>query len=121
MAMANSHHHNLNKSPAIRQLVDDALIDVTANNRVSSDIKLAYINDWKQQIMSLLADMPLPAGLRNEMHLCETARLLSPSNFRNKVEGILHKIKAESLFYETGLTIYQQNRSMPDDVFFADF
>jgi len=115
--MANPH----NQSPAIRQLVDDALLDVTANNRVTSDIKLAYINDWKQQVTSLLADMPLPAGLSNEIHLCETARLLSPSNFRNKVEGILSKIKTDSSFYNTGLTIYQQNRSMPDDVFFAVF
>ena len=115
--MAHSHNH----SPAIRQLVDDALLDITAHDRVTSDIKLAYIDDWKQQIMSLLADMPLPAGLSNEIHLCETARLLSPSNFRNKVEGILSKIKAESAFYNTGLTIYQQNRSMPDNVFFVVF
>ncbi|NQZ49036.1 MAG: hypothetical protein HRT95_02275 [Moritella sp.] len=115
--MAHSHNH----SPAIQQLVDDALLDITAHDRVTSDIKLAYIDDWKQQIMNLLADMPLPAGLSNEIHLCETARLLSPSNFRNKVEGILCKIKAESAFYNTGLTIYQQNRSMPDDVFFAVF
>ena len=110
-----------NKNPAIRQLVDDALLDITANNRVTSDIKLAYINDWKQQVTILLADMSLPVGLSNEIHLCDTARLLSPSNFRNKVEGILSKIKADSLFYQTGLTIYQQNRIMPDDVFFAVF
>ncbi|QUM78839.1 hypothetical protein HWV01_00035 [Moritella sp. 5] len=110
-----------NQNPAIRQLVDDALLDITANNRVTSDIKLAYINDWKQQVTTLLADMPLPAGLSNEVHLCETARLLSPSDFRNKVEGILSKIKADSSFYQTGLTIYQQNRNMQDDVFFAVF
>ena len=115
--MAHSHNH----SPAIQQLVDDALLDITAHDRVTSDMKLAYIDDWKLQIMNLLADMPLPAGLSNEIHLCETARLLSPSNFRNKIEGILSKIKAESAFYNTGLTIYQQNRSMPDNVFFAVF
>jgi len=118
--MANSYNQS-STTAVVRQLVDDALLDVTANNRVTSDIKLAYINDWKVQVSSLLADMPLPAGLRNEVHLCDTARLLSPANFRNKVEGILAKIKADSSFYETGLTIYQQNRSMPDDVFFAVF
>ncbi|PKH05575.1 hypothetical protein [Moritella sp. Urea-trap-13] len=113
--------HPHNQSPAIRQLVDDALLDITAHDRVTSDIKSAYINDWKQQVTSLLADMPLPPSLSSEMHLCETARLLSPANFRNKVEGILSKIKADSSFYDTGLTIYQQNRTMSDDVFFAVF
>lgn len=118
--MAESHNQG-SANVAIRQLVDDALLDITANNRVTSDIKSAYINDWKQQVVKLLADMPLPTGLRNEMQLCETARLLSPASFRNKVESILAKIKSESSFYATGLTIYQQNRSMPNDVFFAVF
>lgn len=118
--MANTYHHS-SSTTAIRQLVDDALLDITANNRVTSNIKRAYIDDWKLQVTSLLADMPLPAGLRNEIHLCETARLLSPSNLRNKVEGILNKIKVDSSFYDIGLTIYQQNSSMPDDVFFAIF
>lgn len=106
---------------AMRQLVGDAVLDITAHDRVMSDIKSAYINDWKQLVTSLLADMPLPPGLSNEIHLCETARLLSPINFRNKVEGILNKIKIDSVFYDTGLIIYQQNRTMSDDVFFAVF
>jgi uncharacterized protein with von Willebrand factor type A (vWA) domain len=118
--MANP-HHNSSVTIAMRQLVDDAVLDITAHDRVTSDIKSAYISDWKQQVTSLLADMPLPPGLSNEIHLCETARLLSPVNFRNKVEGILNKIKVDSAFYDTGLTIYQQNRTMSDDVFFAVF
>ncbi|GIC78914.1 hypothetical protein [Moritella sp. F3] len=118
--MANP-HNNSSVTLVMRQLVDDAVLDITAHDRVTSDIKSAYINDWKQQVTSLLADMPLSPGLSNEIHLCETARLLSPINFRNKVEGILSKIKMDSSFYDTGLTIYQQNRTMSDDVFFAVF
>ncbi|WP_017223423.1 hypothetical protein [Moritella dasanensis] len=114
-------HNNSTVTMAMRQLVDDAVLDITAHDRVTSDIKSAYINDWKQLVTSLLADMPLPPGLSNEIHLCETARLLSPINFRNKVEGILNKIKIDSAFYDTGLNIYQQNRAMSDDVFFAVF
>lgn len=118
--MANP-HHNSSVTIAMRQLVDDAVLDITAHDRVTSDIKSSYIKDWKQQVTSLLADMPLPPGLSNEIHLCETARLLSPVNFRNKIEGILSKIKSDSLFHDTGLIIYQQNRTMSDDVFFAVF
>ncbi|MFT7683549.1 MAG: hypothetical protein ACI935_003045 [Moritella dasanensis] len=114
-------HNNSTVTMAMRQLVDDAVLDITAHDRVTSDIKSAYINDWKQLVTSLLAEMPLPPGLSNEIHLCETARLLSPINFRNKVEGILNKIKIDSVFYDTGLIIYQQNRTMSDDVFFAVF
>ncbi|MFT5809112.1 MAG: hypothetical protein ACI9LG_003443 [Moritella dasanensis] len=114
-------HNNSTVTMAMRQLVGDAVLDITAHDRVMSDIKSAYINDWKQLVTSLLADMPLPPGLSNEIHLCETARLLSPINFRNKVEGILNKIKIDSVFYDTGLIIYQQNRTMSDDVFFAVF
>ncbi|QFI39558.1 hypothetical protein FR932_17900 [Moritella marina ATCC 15381] len=114
-------YNNSSVTMAMRQLVDEAVLDITAHDRVTSDIKSAYINDWKLQVTSLLADMPLPPGLSNEIHLCETARLLSPINFRNKVEGILCKVKVDSSFYDTGLTIYQQNRTMSDDVFFAVF
>lgn len=104
-----------------QQLVDNALLDITASNRVASEVKLSYIHDWRTQVLTLLADMPLSDGLRNEIHLCETARLLSPASFRHKVEGILAKIQTNALFYTAGITIYQQNKSMPDEVFFAVF
>jgi len=105
----------------LNSLVDDALLDITANNRNISALQKKHINHWKTQIVSLLAESKLPPALSNEMTLCEMARLLAPAQFRHKVDSLLEKIQDESIFYRQGCEITSQNSAMSDDIFLAVF
>ncbi len=102
-------------------LVEHALTEIYASNRYSSETIQNHIHNWKRQVTVLLADTPLPEYLRNELHLFETAKLLSPAGFRRNLDSILSKLTVESSFYTMGRKLTQQNHTMPDEVFCATF
>lgn len=116
-----SHISHREQDPNGSDLVEHALTEIYASNRFSSETVQNYILSWKREVTALLADTPLPDHLRNELHLCETARLLSPAGFRCNLDSILSKISVESSFYTLGQKLAQQNQTMLDEVFFATF
>ena len=114
--MAHSFSTSLPQS-ATQALVESALLDITASDRNRSRLKMVYIDNWKLHLLNLLADMPVPSALRDEIYLCDNARLLSHASLRSQVSTLLAKLSTDSAFYPHGVSIYQQNRGMPDEVF----
>lgn len=105
----------------LKSIVDDAFIEVSETNREANDAEKKYISDWKAQLVSLLAETPLPQLLSQEITLYETSSLLTPQQFRRKIDFVLDKISEESDFYEQACTLNIQNRAIADDFFFIIF
>ncbi|WP_019615301.1 hypothetical protein [Psychromonas ossibalaenae] len=108
-------------SSIFSSLIDETLLEITTQSRNADDAQISFIENWKNDLISLLAEAPMPASLNNEITLCEMSRLLSPIKLRSKVPSILQKIQADSNFYQSGISLLQQNQTMPDTVFFAVF
>ncbi|MEH6453756.1 MAG: hypothetical protein V7782_12040 [Psychromonas sp.] len=101
--------------------VDDALLDISLKDRSQNPLQKKHIDQWKSNIVALLADSTLPPALSNEVTLCEMTRLLAAEKFRNTVFSLLDKIKGQSSFYDQACEINNQNSNMTDEVFLAVF
>jgi len=107
---------------SLKFVVDDAFVDIsdthsTAVNRAEK----ASIEDWKNQLISLLAENPLPSELSQEITLYETSKLLTRQQLRGKVDFILAQLTEQSDFYEKAVLLNNQNRDLSDDYFAVIF
>jgi uncharacterized protein with von Willebrand factor type A (vWA) domain len=102
---------------SLKFIVDDAFIDISENSRKANQAEKNSVNEWKEQLVSLLEDNPLPLCLSQEITLYEASNLLTTQQLRRKINFILDKITEQSDFYEQARDLVAKNSALSDEYF----
>lgn len=102
---------------SVKFIVDDAFIDISENSRKANATEKNSVNEWKEQLVSLLEDNPLPLCLSQEITLYEASNLLTPEQLRRKINFILDKITEQSDFHEQARDLVTKNSALSDEYF----
>jgi len=103
---------------SLRFVIDDAFIDISESHSAEMDkAEKASVDEWKEQLIALLAENPLPVQLGQEITLYETSNLLTTQQLRRKIDFILDQLTDQSDFYDKARLLSIQNSELSDDYF----
>lgn len=106
---------------SVKFIVEDAFIDISENSRRVNQSEKNSVNEWKEQLVSLLEDNPLPQRLSQEITLYEASNLLTSQQLRRKLDFILDKLTDQSDFYQIAQDLALQNSTISDEYFSVIF
>jgi len=105
-------------SDSLRFIIDDAFVDISEGHSLTvNKAEKVSVEEWKGQLLNLLAENPLPTPLSQEITLYETSTLLTRPQLRRKIDFILGQLTEESGFYEKAVLLNNQNSDLSDDYF----
>ena len=106
---------------SLKFIVDEAFTDISESNRRVNQNEKKSISEWKDQLVLLIENKPLPILLSQEITLYETSNLLTTQQLRRNIAFILDKLTEQSDFYEKASQLKIQNQALNDDYFAVIF